>query len=122
MYIRPSVSPSVHPSMPLSDRPSFRPFVHHRHQELETSCEDEFKGKHASKLSEGIEFKLVFRSNLFVRNYHSDFWIIFFFLRFTSEADTGWFTRTMTRVVAEDLGETYLPLLEPTHYFVDFLK
>ena len=42
--------------------------------------------------------------------------------RFTSEADTGWFTRTMTRVVAEDLGETYLPLLEPTHFFVDFLK
>jgi hypothetical protein len=44
------------------------------------------------------------------------------FFRFTTETDAGWFTRSMTRVVSEDLGEPYIPLLEANHYFVDFLK
>uniref|UniRef100_A0A1I8FY30 Dynein heavy chain 5, axonemal n=1 Tax=Macrostomum lignano TaxID=282301 RepID=A0A1I8FY30_9PLAT len=44
--------------------------------------------------------------------------------RFTTYDDVNWFTRTMSRVVVEDMGEEVGKLVEPTHYFIptfDFL-
>ncbi|XP_033755107.1 LOW QUALITY PROTEIN: dynein heavy chain 5, axonemal-like [Pecten maximus] len=42
--------------------------------------------------------------------------------RFTGVEDFNWFTKTMGRVVSEELGEAYGTCIDPTHYFVDFLR
>uniref|UniRef100_A0A1I8ID59 Dynein heavy chain 5, axonemal n=1 Tax=Macrostomum lignano TaxID=282301 RepID=A0A1I8ID59_9PLAT len=42
--------------------------------------------------------------------------------RFTTYDDVNWFVKTMSRVLVEDMGDDAGKLLEPTHYFVDFLR
>ncbi|WAR12301.1 DYH5-like protein [Mya arenaria] len=36
--------------------------------------------------------------------------------------DLKWFTKTMGRVIGEEMGEMYVSYVEETHYFVDFLR
>ncbi|PVD20700.1 hypothetical protein C0Q70_18859 [Pomacea canaliculata] len=42
--------------------------------------------------------------------------------RFVSYDDISWFSKTMVRVVSEEIGDTYGKMLESSHYFVDFLR
>ena len=42
--------------------------------------------------------------------------------RFTTVDDYNWFTKTMLRVATEEFGETTAQLVEPTGYFVDFMR
>ena len=43
-------------------------------------------------------------------------------LRFVNFEDGGWFTKTMTRVVQEEFGDEITAFIEPTNYFVDFMR
>lgn len=43
-------------------------------------------------------------------------------VRFTGVEDYNWFTKTMKRVLDEEMGEYYGSMVESTHYFVDFLR
>jgi menaquinone-dependent protoporphyrinogen IX oxidase len=43
-------------------------------------------------------------------------------IRFTNFEDLAWFNKTMIRVINEELGEANGAMVEPTHYFVDFMK
>ena len=42
--------------------------------------------------------------------------------RFTHLDDYGWFVKTLTRVVNEELGEEMGQITEKTEYYVDFLR
>ncbi|ESO89757.1 hypothetical protein LOTGIDRAFT_192667 [Lottia gigantea] len=42
--------------------------------------------------------------------------------RFVNPEDTAWIDKTLKRIVAEDLGEDHLDLVNPTLYFSDFLR
>ncbi|XP_074644897.1 dynein axonemal heavy chain 5-like [Tubulanus polymorphus] len=42
--------------------------------------------------------------------------------RFTTFDDYGWFTKTMSRIAVEDLGEQHAPHLDTENFFVDFLR
>ena len=42
--------------------------------------------------------------------------------RFVNEDDIKWFDKTMKRVVQEELGDEYLPMVDPMPYYVDFLR
>ena len=36
--------------------------------------------------------------------------------------DLNWFTKTMSRVCQEDIGDSAVAMVEPMHQFVDFLR
>ncbi|XP_052062310.1 dynein axonemal heavy chain 5-like isoform X2 [Mytilus californianus] len=42
--------------------------------------------------------------------------------RFTIVEDYNWFTKTISRVINEELSEEHAHWTEPTHYYVDFLR
>lgn len=42
--------------------------------------------------------------------------------RFINEDDIRWFDKTLKRVIQEELEDEYLPMVEHTHWFVDFLR
>jgi len=42
--------------------------------------------------------------------------------RFTIMEDLQWFTKTMMRVVQEEISEELAKMTEPFHYFVEFLR
>ena len=42
--------------------------------------------------------------------------------RFVHADDFNWFTKTMLRVATEEFGEELATEVEPTRYFVDFLR
>ncbi|EDO35603.1 predicted protein [Nematostella vectensis] len=42
--------------------------------------------------------------------------------RFTNQQDKDWFEKTMKRVIVDELGEDYQPMIDATAYFVDFLR
>lgn len=44
------------------------------------------------------------------------------YLRFTEVDDINWFTKTVSRICREDVGEEFVPMVETVHYFVDFLR
>ena len=48
--------------------------------------------------------------------------LLLLFDRFTGFDDLEFFEKTATRVVAEALGEEYTSLVEPTPYFMDFMR
>jgi len=42
--------------------------------------------------------------------------------RFTQPDDYNWFTKTLTRVILEEIGEESASVTEKTEYYVDFLR
>ena len=52
--------------------------------------------------------------------YPHDF--VFITFRFVGPEDTAWYTKTIVRVVSEEYGEDVGQMVEPTHYFVDFMR
>ena len=42
--------------------------------------------------------------------------------RFVNPEDYNWYVKTMGRVIHEEMSEDRAALVEPTNYFVDFLR
>ena len=47
---------------------------------------------------------------------------LFNLVRFVSKADNEWFEKCIKRVINEEVGEEYVPHVESTHYFQDFMR
>ena len=43
-------------------------------------------------------------------------------VRFVSKADNEWFEKCIKRVINEEVGEEFVPHVETTHYFQDFMR
>ena len=43
-------------------------------------------------------------------------------VRFVSKADNEWFEKCIKRVINEEVGEEFVPNVETTHYFQDFMR